>query len=724
MPFSPTLFLIPKEGELEYCGKSALSHPKVKEITAVKKKATIYSEEKEQVIKGKLHSRQDLENTINDLKSISYVKEVTDTVYPQYLNYLLDKNLAPLNKIRAIYNSKRNKIKEIKPLEQDYQQLLNNLKIASIDFRLEKGRLKEVYLYEEETDQFYNYNRNQLIKLERRIRSYNPEVIVSHHGDRKLKVLKQEKPDLKLGKSGSGKIKFKSEAKIPGRIHLDLLKDLRNDIYVPDLKDYSIESISSSILNKRPKNLEERLEVLAKLGKKRIIPLAQISQLSFLTPDKVFRISPGRINTFLHYKVAKRRDYLISSKKKNIEMPKTLRELYKMDRGGTIFYPEPGIYNNVANCDFSSLYPSLIVKNNISSETINCDCCSDPIEVPGASWTFCKEKKGIIPEGIEQVLQERNSIKKKIKELKYKRKRKNDNKLEEKVKTLDLRQRALKTILVTCFGYLGFSNFNFSRIEGKESVMAFGREILKRGKSIAEKTGLKLVYGVVDSLFVTGGDLKSYKRFCQTVTEETEVELELDDLFTKIVFLPEKGSSKKGLANKYFGKTNEGKIKGRGLYFRKRDTPKLIKEYQRKAIELFLESEEPKSVINKLEGYLDCLKSKDYELSSLTILKKLRKSLGNYKQNSPHVKAAKRSRKSYNKGDFVKFFHSEEGPTTIEEKQGKNISYPKYKELFIKATTEVLSVLGYNEKEIEKHLKSKYRQRVKTKDQKKIIRYL
>ncbi len=53
------------------------------------------------------------------------------------------------------------------------------------------------------------------------------------------------------------------------------------------------------------------------------------------------------------------------------------------------------------------------------------------------------------------------------------------------------RQNALKWILVTCFGYLGYKNARFGRIEAHEAVTAFGRDKLLTAKEICEERGMK-----------------------------------------------------------------------------------------------------------------------------------------------------------------------------------------------------------------------------------------
>ena len=56
----------------------------------------------------------------------------------------------------------------------------------------------------------------------------------------------------------------------------------------------------------------------------------------------------------------------------------------------------------------------------------------------------------------------------------------------------DRKQTALKWMLVTSFGYLGYRNARFGRIEAHEAVTAFGRESLLQAKEICEEQGFEL----------------------------------------------------------------------------------------------------------------------------------------------------------------------------------------------------------------------------------------
>jgi DNA polymerase II len=58
----------------------------------------------------------------------------------------------------------------------------------------------------------------------------------------------------------------------------------------------------------------------------------------------------------------------------------------------------------------------------------------------------------------------------------------------------DFRQTAIKWMLVSRFGYLGYKNARFGRIEAHEAVTAFGRGKLLRAKEMAERKGYRMLH--------------------------------------------------------------------------------------------------------------------------------------------------------------------------------------------------------------------------------------
>ena len=137
-----------------------------------------------------------------------------------------------------------------------------------------------------------------------------------------------------------------------------------------------------------------------------------------------------------------------------------------------------------------------MLKKNLSAESIRCSCCPDSIlRVPELDYNICEKRIGIIPTSLKIVLEKR---------AKYKRSKNdsNNDSISPKLKAIyEARQNSLKWILVTSFGYLGFNNAKFGRIDAHIAVCAFDRQILLHATRIAERHGFKVLHGIVDSIW-------------------------------------------------------------------------------------------------------------------------------------------------------------------------------------------------------------------------------
>ena len=56
---------------------------------------------------------------------------------------------------------------------------------------------------------------------------------------------------------------------------------------------------------------------------------------------------------------------------------------------------------------------------------------------------------------------------------------------------------------MTCFGYTGYRNARFGRIEAHEAICAWAREVMLEGIEAARADGWDVVHGIVDSLWIT-----------------------------------------------------------------------------------------------------------------------------------------------------------------------------------------------------------------------------
>ena len=470
-------------------------------------------------------------------------------------------------------------------------------------------------------------------------------------------------------------------ALLRGCIHIDVRRDVYADIYS---EDYALEG-GDSFLS----------ELLA-IGNDRLLRVMELSRISGAQPDLVSRSSPGVLNNFLHKRAARLKGYVVPDRKELSEAPKSLRMLSVMDRAGLIFYPAPGVYHDVAKCDFSSMYPSIIVGRNISPETLNCGCCAGVGQtVPEAGWHTCSRRRGIIPEGLAPVLEARLRLKRLMRA----------EASPERRREYDIRQKALKNILVTCFGYLGFSNFIFSNVECKESVMLFGRSILMRAKRVAESMGLDVIYGITDSLFVRNGGAEAYAEFCRRVSLETGIGLELDRIFRAVVFPCAAAGC--GAANKYYGIDTLGGLESRGICLRHSDAPQLLRDFQENAIKVLLSGSLPEDIDANLgrarellRRYKDAVMGDRLPLKAYAITMSLRRPAEDYVSNAPHVVAGRMESTTVTDargGRHVTYVYSKCGPLPYGMADAAGINRMKYCGLLDAALGELIMGTGIGE---------------------------
>lgn len=168
--------------------------------------------------------------------------------------------------------------------------------------------------------------------------------------------------------------------------------------------------------------------------------LVELARLSRIPAQQLSRTSTGTAISSMQLLQAHREHILIPWRKQAAEGFKTAEDLLTTDKGGLVFLPEPGIYGEVAELDFASLYPAIMAQFNISPETLDCSCCVFH-RVPEIHRHTCTRRKGLVPKVLEPVLKKRELLKT------LKR-----TATDERARIrYDRRQNALKWILVTSF---------------------------------------------------------------------------------------------------------------------------------------------------------------------------------------------------------------------------------------------------------------------------------
>ncbi|EPG76469.1 DNA polymerase family B [Leptospira fainei serovar Hurstbridge str. BUT 6] len=312
--------------------------------------------------------------------------------------------------------------------------------------------------------------------------------------------------------------------------------------------------------------------------------IVELARLSRLPIQRMARASTGKALTYIETDVALRRGYLVPWQKSAVESPKTALQLLEADKGGLVFQPDISCgktAENVAQLDFAQMYPSIMVLHNISPECVNCSCCeSDPSApiAPGIGYHICNKRIGIVSEALKHVLDRRAYYKRKVIE--------NDDRREE----YDAKQSSLKWMLVTSFGYLGYRNAKFGRLESHESVNAFAREKLLAAKEATEERGYVFIHAITDSIFIRKEDSSAFtseelQNLCSEIFQRTDVKIEVDGIYTWLAFPPSSQDPLMPVANRYMGRFESGKLKFRGIGARRKDLPIFIRAAQTEMLE-------------------------------------------------------------------------------------------------------------------------------------------
>ncbi len=310
----------------------------------------------------------------------------------------------------------------------------------------------------------------------------------------------------------------------------------------------------------------------------------ELARLSRMPVQRMARASTGMALTAIETEVALEKNYLVPWQKSAAEETKTFYQLMRVDKGGMIFAPdttEGNVRENVAQVDFSQMYPSIMALHNISPETVQCDCCrADPAapRVPVTGSHLCVRRRGVVAEALDRLLERRRYYKQRLKEPCSPRQR----------EQYDQRQSSLKWMFVTSFGYLGFRNAKFGRLESHEAVTAFGREKMLLASEIAAEHGFQILHGITDCLFLTRPELDAtvLQELCAAVEAATGVALNVEGLYRWVVFLPSRQDPDLPVINRYFGLFENGELKFRGIAARRKDVPALVRSGQLKLLGL------------------------------------------------------------------------------------------------------------------------------------------
>jgi len=306
----------------------------------------------------------------------------------------------------------------------------------------------------------------------------------------------------------------------------------------------------------------------------------------------------------------------------------TAWDAVRRDRGGMLFSPVAGLHENVACIDFESMFPNIIVRKNVSYETVTAEGVDASIQgfmglftAPflGRRLRLKRLKARYIPGSPEWWLCHR-------------------------------RQSALKLMLVVVYGYSGCYANRFANVRVFQEINRQARVAMVKALNICLENGFEVVYGDTDSLFVKrpGAGEGDYRGLASEISEAAGLPMGLDRHFRYLVLLTRTTDPRMVVARRYYGRLTDGSLYYRGIELRRHDTPPFIKEMQTRMMETLLDAESPESVLKErlpesleiARRAIDDVRRGRVDPRELVISKRLRKDLKEYRARQPHIVAA------------------------------------------------------------------------------------
>jgi DNA polymerase-2 len=431
----------------------------------------------------------------------------------------------------------------------------------------------------------------------------------------------------------------------------------------------------------------------------------ELSRVTSLPVQTAARVSPGSGISAMQILTALRMGVLVPWHKQQAERPKSVLDLMRADQGGLVYQPTIGLHYDVAEIDFISMYPSIMVHFNISPETVGSSrAIADAAPELGAPGD--PHPPGLVPQTLAPLLKKRLALKTRLATLPA---------WHPQRQSFKARTSAHKWLLVTCFGYLGYKNARFGRIEAHEGVTAYGREALLRAKEAAEDLGFNVLHLYVDGMWVAkpaASKVADFQPVLDAISERTGLPIALEGVYRWIAFLSSRLDARVPVANRYFGVFQDGSIKVRGIEARRRDAPPFIAQAQAEMLSILthVSRDHPvdmhlPNILALLRRKLRALRNGRLPLEQLLVAQKLSRTLDEYRTPSPVARAVTQllaAGKSTSPGERVRFLYTRGEPGVYAwnlpaPPDPASVDIARYSELLLRAATTILEPFGVSE---------------------------
>ncbi len=483
--------------------------------------------------------------------------------------------------------------------------------------------------------------------------------------------------------------------KIPGIQHVDvyqLMRLLSRFAYIKSPK-LDLESVMRVVFGAGEKTLTHKdiveiwktkkgMDKLAKynltdaeytrrLGDEFLALLMELSRLVGLTLFETNRATASQLVEFLLFRESIHQNKIFPNPPTDEQVQGRLQNPIE---GGYVKEPLAGLHEHLAVLDFRSLHPSIMISHNISPDTLDCnhsECRTGVNRGPTGHW-FCTQKKGLLSNVLERILDARIEVQKQMDALPQK---------DSQQTTLKARKQALKIVLNSFFGTLAYPRFRWYSRESARAITAWSRHYIRQTLDWAEEEGLNPVYCDTDSAFLLLGKDKTeedVQKFVEKVNKRLpgRMELEFEGLYKRGLFVTKKEG--KAAKKRYALVDYENNLSIVGFEYVRRDVSIIARETQKKVLNEILVNGNPSKAHEIVLDVIKRLRSGKVPKKELVVLTQLQRRPDSYATTAPHVIAAK---KAIKRGKEI---HVGEMLGFIITRQGKSISEKAELEEFVK----------------------------------------
>lgn len=580
---------------------------------------------------------------------------------------------------------------------------------------------------------FFKNEKEMIIGFVNLVKEYKPDVLTGYFSDGfDLPYLRQacvkNKIKLSLGLDGTEPVFSKGvihSGKISGLVHLDLFRFV-SAVYSQYLQSetLSLNEVAGELIGENKKEFDfEKLSLMSSSDWKEFIEYnlqdskityllaerlwADIFAMSHIIKEPLFNITRDRMSSHVENYVLHNLERFdeIAEKRPVYEEIHKRKALGKYE-GAYVLQPTPGLYEDMCVFDFTSMHASIIVSFNLSRSTLLEKEEKNSYKTPEfffggrKSLFYFSKEKGFFPELLGEIVKLRKKYKKEY--------------LKDGSNLLKARSNAYKLLANASYGYLGFFGARYYCREAAASTLAFVRDFSKKSIQRMKEEGYNVIFSDTDSVGFQLGDKtkKHTKELLKKINSELPgiMELDLEGFYDRGLFVA-KRTAKEGAKKKYALIDEKGNLKIRGFETVRRDWCRLTRNLQNDVLKLILKKGDEKEALKIFREKVERIKKREVSLNELMIRTQLRRAIGDYVSEGPHVVAAKKMKEKGRpvaEGMLIEYFIGEKkgagkriGDRVFlpDEKADYDIDYYLNNQV-IPSVENIFEVFGVNAKEI------------------------